>query len=320
MRLNFYAVKRQKNQLSRYIIYVDLCGGGFVQTVIYADLLVILNIVITMIIVIITSEILKIESEKTRYVAGSLAGGFLSLIILAPPVNPFFSFFIRVFVSLIIVLLSFKVHSIRLYLKCFFMFNGVSLLLAGIMLAASMLISSDSVIANNGFIYVDFSISAVILIVCASFFLIKIINRCILMKRKNDLIFDTEIYYGGRTIKVKSFYDSGNSLQDVFTGRPVIIISSEEIKPLLEKSFYDEIRSFFEYGEYEGFSGKIRLLPVRTLGNSCFIPAFTAEKAVISGNDMKKIIEKPTIAVADNTFEGKAYSALINESVTGQVI
>ena len=37
-------------------------------------------------------------------------------------------------------------------------------------------------------------------------------------------------------------------------------------------------------------------------------------------NDMIRIIEKPTIAVADNTFEGKQYSALINESVTGQVI
>ena len=48
--------------------------------------------------------------------------------------------------------------------------------------------------------------------------------------------------------------------------------------------------------------------------------AFTAEKAVVSGNDIMRIIEKPTIAVSDNTFEGKKYSALINESVTGQVI
>ncbi len=290
------------------------------QTVIYADLLVILNIVVTMIIIITTSEILKIQSEKTRYVAGALAGGFLSLIILAPPVNLFFSVLIRVFMSLIIVLLSFKVHSFRLYMKCFFIFNGVSFLLAGIMFAAGMLISNNSVVANNGFLYVDFSISAVILIICASFLLIKIINRSIFMKNRKDLIFDTEIHYCGRKISVKSFFDSGNSLQDIFTGRPVIIVSAEEIKPLLEASFYDEIRSFFENGEYESFSGKIRLLPVRTLGNSCFIPAFTAKKAVVSGNDLIKIIEKPTIAVADNTFEGKAYSALINESVTGQVI
>ncbi len=290
------------------------------QTVIYADLLVILNVVVTLIIIIITSDLLKIHSEKTRYIAGSLAGGFLSLIILAPPMNAFFSATVRIFISVIIVFLSFKVHNFRLYMKCFFMFNGVSFLLAGVMLAAGMLIGNNAVVSNNGFLYVDFSISAVILIICASFFLIRIINRNILAKNKKDLIFNTEIHYCGRKIVLKAFFDSGNSLKDIFTGRPVIIISSEVLKPLLDASFYDEIKSFFECCEYESCSGRIRLLPVRTLGNSCFIPAFTAEKAVISGNDMFRIIKKPTIGVADNTFEGKDYSALINESVTGQVI
>ena len=290
------------------------------QTVIYADLLIILNIVITLIIIIITSDLLKIQSEKTRYIIGSLAGGFLSLIILAPPMNAFLSVIVRLFISVIIVMLSFKVNTVRLYLKCFITFNGVSLLLAGIMLAAGTLVRKNSVVTNNGFLYVDFSISAVIIIICASFFLIKIINRSIFMKNKKDLFFDTEICFSERKIKVTAFFDSGNSLQDVFTGRPVIIVSAEAVRPLLEESFYDEILSVFDVNEYKSFSGRIRLLPVRTLGNSCFIPAFTAEKAVVSGNDMLRIIEKPTIAVADNTFEGKQYSALINESVTGQVI
>ena len=311
---------RQKNQASRYIIYVDLCGGGFVQTVIYADLLVILNIVVTLIIIIITSDLLKIQSEKTRYIAGSLAGGFFSLIILAPSMNMLFSVAIRIVISLIIVLLSFRVHNLKLYFRCFFMFNGVSLLLGGIMLAAGILINNDSVVANNGFVYVDFSISAVILIICASFFLIKIINKNVFMKNRRDLVFDTEIHYEGRKILLKAFFDTGNSLTDIFTGRPVIIVSSEEIRSLLEPSFYAEITGFFNEAENGSFSGKIRLLPVRTLGSSSFIPAFSAEKAVVSGNDTIKIVEKPTIGVTNSTFEGKAYSALINESVTGQVI
>lgn len=290
------------------------------QTVIYADLLVILNIVVTLIIIIITSDLLKIQSAKTRYIAGSLAGGFLSLIILAPTMNTCLAAMVRVFVSAIIVLLSFKVKGIKVYLKCFFMFNGVSLLLGGIMLAAGMLINTDSVISNNGFMYIDFSISAVILIVCASFFLIKIVNGKIFRKTKKDLVFDTEIYYGKKSVTVKAFFDSGNSLQDIFTGSPVIIVASDEIIPLVDYSFYKEIRSFFEYGEYGNSCGKIRLLPVKTLGSSCFVPAFTADKAIVSGDETVRIVEKPTIAITDNTFDGKEYQALINEAVTGQVI
>ncbi len=290
------------------------------QTVIYADLLVILNIVVTLIIIIITSDILKIASVKTRYIAGSVAGGLLSLIILAPPMNIFFTVMVRICISVIIVMISFKVHRFRLYMKCFLMFNGVSLLLAGIMFAAGMLINNESVISNNGYIYVDFSISAIILIICSSFFLIKIVNRKVFVKTKKDLIFNAEIQCNGRKINVKAFFDSGNSLKDIFTGKPVIIVALNDAVPLMDMSLYSEIRSYFKYGEYGSCDGKIRLLPVRTLGNSCFIPAFTADRAVVSGNDIIKVIEKPTIAISDNTFDGKEFNALINESVTGQVI
>ena len=290
------------------------------QTVIYADLLVILNIVVTLIIIIITSDILKIQAKKTRYAAGALAGGLMSLIILAPPMNFFCSAVVRFFISAVIVVLSFRVSKFILYLKCFLVFNGVSLLLAGIMLAVGMLIRNNQVITNNGYIYVDFSISAIILIICASFFLIKTVNGRLFSKTKKDLIYDTEIHYGGRKIKLKAFYDSGHALRDIYTGRPVIIVSAAALEPLLDASFYDELISFSDYCEKGNSCGKIRLLPVRTLGNSCFIPAFSAEKAVVTGNDTVRLIEKPTIGVADNTFDGKEYSALINESVTGQVI
>ena len=100
----------------------------------------------------------------------------------------------------------------------------------------------------------------------------------------------------------------------------MIILEAEAVKPLLEAEFYSEIIGFAKGSENGNFSGKIRLLPVRTLGNTGFIPAFTAEKAVVSGNDTIRIIDRPTIGVTSSTFEGKTYSALINESVTGQVI
>ncbi len=290
------------------------------QTVIYADLLVILNMIVTLIIIIITSDILNIDSYKTRYIAGSVAGGALSLIILAPPLNVFYSIVVKMLTSGVIVLLAFRIRSIKIYLKCFFLFNGISLLLAGIMLFTGMIINGSNIISNNGYVYVDFSISAVILIICASFVIIKTVNRKIFIKTKNELIFDAEIIYKDRKVLVRALFDSGNSLVDIFTGRPVIILSVDDIEALVETTTFNEIRRYFDFGEYENCFGMLRLLPVKTLGNSCFIPAFTAERAIVTGNEIVRIVEKPTIAVTDNTFEEKNYSALINESVTGQVI
>lgn len=290
------------------------------QTVIYADLLIVLNTVVTLIIIIVTSELLKIDSEKTRYIAGSFTGGVFSLIILAPPLNAVLSFLLKLLISGIIVLLSFKLRSIKIYLKCFLLFNAVGLLLAGIMLAAGMLINDNAVLSNNGYVYTDFSVSSIILIICASFFLIKILNRKIFMKQKSDLIYDAEIQYNGKKINIRAFYDSGNSLVDIFTGKPVIIVSLNEIQSLVTKDFFYDISCYFECGNYEYCPEKIRLLPVRTLGSSCFLPAFTADKLIISGCETVKITEKPCIAISDNTFNGKNYSALINEASVGQVI
>ena len=244
----------------------------------------------------------------------------MSLIILAPALNIILSVLVRILISAVIVLLSFRVNSLRLYIRCFAVFIGISLLLAGIMLFAGMLFGSSSVVSNNGFVYVDFSISAIILIICASFFLIKIVNRSFLARRKEDLIFDVQIFFCSKSVSVKAFYDSGNSLVDVFTGKPVVIVSLDDIAQFSDGQLFNEISNYFECGEFENRSGRIRLLPVRTLGNSCFIPAFTAEKLTVSGKDIFRIIEKPTIAISDNTFRGKGYSALINEAVTGQVI
>ena len=57
------------------------------QTVIYADLLIIFNTVMTLLIIVITSDILKIDSGKVRYISAAFCGGVSSLIILAPAMN-----------------------------------------------------------------------------------------------------------------------------------------------------------------------------------------------------------------------------------------
>ena len=80
------------------------------QTVVYADLLVILNTIVTLIIIIITSDLLKIDSRRTRYIAGSVAGGFMSLIILAPSLNSFVSILVRVLISVVIAAIYLKLR------------------------------------------------------------------------------------------------------------------------------------------------------------------------------------------------------------------
>ena len=290
------------------------------QTVVYADLLFVMNAVVTLLIIMITADVLKIDSESTKYISGSLTGGIFSFIILAPSFNVILTFSIRMVVCAIIVLLSFRMRSLRMFLRCFFMFLIVSFLLAGITYSVAFFISSDSVYHNNGFIYVDFGIGGIILIMCASLLFIRILCSGVFAKQKGELIFNVEIAYAAENIKLKALYDSGNSLTDVFTGKPVIIVSKSCVRSFFDEEKLNIIDDVLSGKNIADFPVKMRLLPVRTLGSSCVLPAFTADRAVITGGDIRNIIEKPCVAISSDSFDTTKYTALINEAVTGQVI
>ena len=62
------------------------------QQVIYVDVLIFLNTIITFIILLTTVEISGVSPKTFRLLTGSLLGGIFSLIILAPEMNVFFVF------------------------------------------------------------------------------------------------------------------------------------------------------------------------------------------------------------------------------------
>ncbi|MDR1630911.1 MAG: sigma-E processing peptidase SpoIIGA, partial [Oscillospiraceae bacterium] len=83
------------------------------QQVIYIDVLIVLNILLTYLLLLATSHMLRNEPPTGRMLAGSFLGGAYSLIILAPPFGLFLSTVIKLLLSLSIVTVTFKPRSLR---------------------------------------------------------------------------------------------------------------------------------------------------------------------------------------------------------------
>ena len=271
-------------------------------------------------IIVITSDVLKISSEKIRYISGAAAGGLFSFIILAPTLNVFVMLVLKAVTAVIIVLLAFGLKSVRSFVKCFMMFIFISVFLSGVLYLIGSMTYSNRFYHNNGVLYADFSAGGLVVIVCCLYFFIKLVNRRIFSKQKDDIIYNVQLESDGRFSCFNALYDSGNSVIDIYTGKPVIIVELSEMQLLLDDKFYDELSTILSGNLFDDSSGKIRLLPVRTLGAEKIIPVFSVDKAVITNDNMKRIIYKPSVAVTDNTFDKNKYTALINEAVTGQVI
>lgn len=285
------------------------------QQVIYVDVLIFLNTIITFIILLSTVEISGVSPKSVRLLAGSLLGGIYSLIILAPEMNMFLVFAARIAMSVSIISITFSVHKIKKFLRCLASFVGISFVFAGIVYFFESFSSSSFLQMNNSIVYFDVSFFSLVVMCSIVFLVIRILNKRLFVKTQADLIYELEIVFNEKTIRTNALYDSGNCVQDVYTGKPVIIVNANAIKDLFDEKTFNSL--FVDFSDDGNAISDIRLrfLPVKSISSSTLLPAFTAQKIIISDENIKKEVFSPCIAVTHDELGENSYKALINQSI-----
>ena len=285
------------------------------QQVIYVDVLIFLNTIITFIILLTTVEISGVSPKTFRLLTGSLLGGIFSLIILAPEMNMFFVFATRIAMSVSIISVTFNVHKIRKFLRCLASFVGISFVFAGIVYCLETFSSASFLLMNNSMVYFDVSFFSLVIMCTIVFAVIKIINKKLFVKTQTDLIYELEITFNEKTVRTLALYDSGNCVQDIYTGKPVIIVNANEIRDFFDEKTFNSL--FVDFSDEENAINdvKLRFLPVKSISSSTLLPAFTAQKIIISDENIRKEIVYPCIAVTFDELGESSYKALINQSI-----
>ena len=285
------------------------------QQIIYVDVLIFLNTIITFIILLATTEISGVSAKAVRLLTGSLLGGIYSLIILAPEMNVFLVFATRIAMSVSIISITFSIHKIKKFLRCLVSFVGISFVFAGIVYFLESFLSSSFLQMNNGMVYFDVSFFSLVVMCSAAFFVIRIINKKVFTKTQTDLIYELEIMFNGKSVRMTALYDSGNCVQDVYTGKPVIIVNANKIKEFFDEKTFNLL--FVDFSDDENMISniKLRFLPVKSISSSTLLPAFTAQKIIISDENIRKEISSPCIAVTFDELGENSYQALINQSI-----
>lgn len=290
------------------------------QNVIYVDILIFINVTVTFLILMTTADFIHIHVTKLRYVAGAVTGGLFSLLILAPALNIFTLFLVRLLMCVIIVMITFGRQKPRIILKCLFGFCMVNFLYAGITYFIYSVFTPEGTVYNNGYLHFRISTISLIIITVAVFLCLKVADKFILKTKKGDLVFDVELFNDGKNVLIKALYDSGNNVRDIYTGKPVIIANITAVKDLFGEEFTESLLRIVSENELDYVPKGIRLLPVKTLGSGRMLPAVSVEKAVVKNNGFSSVCIKPCLAFTKDTFDNKEYDALINEAVTGGVI
>lgn len=266
------------------------------KTVIYADVLVIVNLIVNYLLLRASAAVTGHGFKTWRLLVSAGEGGIFSLIIFIENIPIPFNISIRVTMLMIMVITAFGLKNPKAFFKSCAAFFLVNFGFAGIMLALCTTLMPNSAIYKNGIVYFDISIFTLTVSAIICYCILSIISRFIKSKAPQQSIYGIKIHYGSNCVEGKALFDTGNTLCDCFSGRPVIIAEEEFIHNLC----IDDITSMKNF----------RLIPFSTIKNSGALPAFMADKTEICINGKWLDSTEIYIAVTNKKIVSGGYSAL----------
>ncbi len=288
--------------------------------VIYADVLVALNILFTYIFLVCVRVFTHIPTNKYGVAMASFLGGLSSIIVFFDNLGILIPSVYKVLTCSIIVLISFLPKNIKSFIKLFFSFLGVSIIFGGAMYFLEIWGGNHKILYFNGTVYYDMDIKY--LIAC-TFLIYGCFSLCsyLLEKKANkNEVYRVKIFFRDVCVSLSGFVDTGNSLADVLTGKTVLIGELSALSPFFT---YEEL-VFFKKGVFEnipdGLGGIIRLVPAFTVSENSLLPVFTPSKVTIFVNGKECEIKNVCIAVVNKKLLAGEYNLLLNKNIFEQVM
>ena len=274
--------------------------------VIYADVLVALNIYVTFALLSLTGLICRKKRRASRIIAASVVSGFYSLIVLLPDSAQILTAITRIPFALIVVLVGFSLTSKKDFLRLSLCFFAVSFAFAGLMFFLWHFFSPAGMYYSNGIVYFDIDTLTLVLLTALCYSVLSFCNRYIRSRVPTNTIYDCCIYVADEKFRCHCFLDTGNSLKDPFTGCDVIVVTKERLSSLLPE----------REGELIGKNRvSFRLIPCKSVTGEKMLLGFKCDKIHIKSLNTDFEVENITVAVTDEKIKGGAFDAILPPAI-----
>ncbi len=288
-------------------------GGG--ALVVYADVLVGVNVIITYFLIISTRLICRLPTNKWLVGAASLVGGLSSMIIFYEDMPLVLSVGYKLLVAAIITAVGFTPHSVRGFVKALLWFFGVSFLFGGIMYALEITFNPQNIMYINGTVYFDMSITYLVGSVLLIYGAFLVVNFLLTRYSVKNKIYDVQVAFRDAQVTLRGFCDTGNNLSYGISQRPVIIAELSAVAPLFT---YEELK-ILKSGEYDNIPqslmGKIHLVPCQTVGGDGFLPAVLPQAVTVKSGNKKSQSPRVCLALSNQRLSGGEYNLILHKTI-----
>ncbi len=204
--------------------------------VVYIDQVFIGNLLMNYIILWATAKIGRVERGRARLLTGSVLGALYSLVVFWPALNFWSAPVFKILASIVVAGAVFVPLSPPKFVVCLGAFYLASFALGGAVLGAIFLSGRGILVSNWGLAEVIDKYFFKGIFFGAAFFVAAVRTVAVLIKRGEMERYwgmPVLIRFGGGSVKTRALLDTGNSLKDPLTGRPVVIVEYGVLKPIL---------------------------------------------------------------------------------------
>ena len=278
--------------------------------IIYLDILIGVNLAIDYLMLFALSRISGIYSTRFKLFLGALLGSLYAVLSCIVQTNIITSLPIKIAISALMVLICFGYKNKSRFLKLLLLFLFISFAVAGGVLALGN-ISNNSFFAGSGYYINNISSKTIVIAMLISW----IITGFIFRNEAKDTIIPrktvrADVYFLDNHAEYTLLVDTGNTLHDIISGKPVIILdrfSASQILPIniSLNRLHTENAADILSNIPENYVKYFRLIPFNAVGkNSGLLLSFKPDKITIDGKIWHGLVSINADRICSGQYQG----------------
>ncbi|NLY67476.1 MAG: sigma-E processing peptidase SpoIIGA [Tissierellia bacterium] len=296
---------------------------------VYAEYILIENMVINFVILQVTKMIVKAKSNKYRLLISSFIGSLYILIAFLPLFNFMGGFAIKFLVSVLMILIAFNPEKFNTFLKQISAFYLVSFAFAGTIIGIYYILNNNTLSAKISFTNEKELIRYLITGIGLAIILIHYIFKYHKSKiQKERFLTNITISLNDKKANLTALIDTGNSLKEPISQEPVIIAEYNSLKEILPKSLrkiyveedHLDLNKIAKVMEEIGDDIKLRLIPFKSIGNeNGILIGFKPDSiSIYLENETRRLKEGIIVAIYNNKLaQDEQYTGLLHPEILG---
>lgn len=260
------------------------------MTVVYLDVLFLLNFVVDYLLLLAAARITGEPFSRLRLALGALMGGGYATAVFLPGCVWLSHPACKISAGIGMVLVAYGAS--RRLLRLTLTFFASSAALGGVILGLQLL-GTGGLTLENGVLYTGFDLRLLLVTVILSYAALSTVFRNVARHggQRQDLC-EAKVILCGQTARITVLLDTGNTLTDPVRNQPVLVVEGRALREILPAQIdpRDPVGSL-EWEKEEGWNGKFGLLPYRAVGVEYgLLLTVRSDRAVISGREWKGLI------------------------------